>query len=587
MRAAWNAGLGLAAAIGLVVGVRSIAAWTATGPEGLLRLTPLRVHDLGITWSDSAVLPPELQSGALEALVGTVAALALACAALGLLNTVIVLADAASARTGADAVRLAIGASPSRLAAETLRRMRTLALAAGSAGLLSGAVVGLTLRAAWPGTVVGLADGSIGWDLLLALAFVWGITVVAALSGVSAVRKPGRAAGLLRQGRQAGAAPGAVFLRSALSSVHIGVGATCLLAALVLLNWPSFTPTADSPDDLWVLETEVGGASLQELFGEIDAGDARDRTAPPWSDSSSGALLGLGIRDIVVTQCGNCTRSGLPAPLWTLRASNFAVGPGWFALAGIDLVEGRTFRRGAGPDDPREVVIEESVARSAFEGGDALGRQLRLGRDHATWYTVVGVVRAHTPDVLGADGARPAIYLNSRQIADGPTDVIVLGSEAAASTVADRLDGVGALVAAPRTLNDFVDRHVHPYRWLGALAAALGTLALLLAAHGSWVASLQSTQRRRAEFALRRAIGASDRSILSLAARERLRIIGFGLFLFSLLGTAAIAGVGSSVFATGPRPFVLAGGWLGAISFAATIHAARLATRVPPARALD
>lgn len=596
-RIGWNAGLGLAAAVGLLVGIRAIAVWTVGGPRSLLRITPLPLHDLGVSWSDTAVFPQRLQVDALEGLVGTVAALALACATLGVLNAIIVLSDAAATRRGADAVRLAVGADAWRLTRETLGRVRTLGLAAATVGLLGGLVAGVALRAAWPGALGGLTDSGAGWDLLLALGVASTLVGAAALSGVASLRRPGRAAGLLRQGRQVGDAPGAVFVRSSLSVAHIGVGASCLLVALVLLGWPAFDTDGAGTDGVWLLESEVGGSELAGLLeeGETEAGATgavpgsalAPSFAPAWSDSSSGALLGLGIRDVVVTQCGNCIRSLMPAPLWTLRASNFAVGADWFELAGVEIVEGRTFEAGAGPDDELEVVVDVTVARSAFENGDAIGRRLRIGRDHARWYTVVGVVESHTPDVLGADGSRPAVYLDSRQVASGPSEVIVRGGEAEATRLADRLRAAGALTMGPRPLPAYMDLHVRPYRWLGALAAALGALALLLAAHGSWVASVQSARRRRAEFALRRAIGASPRSILTLAARERVRLIGIGLFVFSLLGTAAVAGIGVSVSETGLRPFLQAGAWLGVVSFGATLRAAWLATRVAPAHALD
>ena len=142
----WNAGLGLTAAIGILVGVRAIASWSAAGATSLLRHRPLLPNDLGVVWSDIAVRPQELQLSALEGLVGTVVTLALACAALGLLNAVIVLADAAAARRREDAVRMALGAEPRVLIRETVARLRTLLLAALSIGLTAGVSIGWPLR---------------------------------------------------------------------------------------------------------------------------------------------------------------------------------------------------------------------------------------------------------------------------------------------------------------------------------------------------------------------------------------------------------------------------------------------------------
>ena len=387
---------------------------------------------------------------------------------------------------------------------------------------------------------------------------------------------------LLRSGARSGDSPGAVFVRSALSASHIGVGASCLLIALVLLRSPVTEVGVGAPQDVWVLESAAGAVEAEVALRTLDAGES----ALSWSDSTQGALLGLGIRDIVVTQCGNCYRGLFPAPLWNTLASHFAVGPGWFEMAGVELVGGRDFASTDGAEDELVAIVDETLARSAFEAGEPLGRKLRIGRDHERWYTVVGIVRSHTPPALGGDGSRPAVYLSSRQMASGPTDLLVRGGEATAAGVEAALVAAGVDVAPPRTLPATLRGQTRPLTWLGTLVAGLGALALLLAGHGSWVAAEQSTRRRLNEFSVRRAVGASTRAILRLALTERVRLVAVGLFLFSVLGTAALAGVGGSAEGAGLKPFLWAAGWLALVSFASTARAAWAATRIAPSHAL-
>src|SRR6185503_6134043 len=91
-------------------------------------------------------------------------------------------------------------------------------------------------------------------------------------------------------------------------------------------------------------------------------------------------------------------------PYWLegARPDGFAVAeanvrmatPGYFTTLGLPLVSGREFSAQDALDAPRVIIINESLARSAWKGRDPVGRSLILDyQGGATARQVVGVVR--------------------------------------------------------------------------------------------------------------------------------------------------------------------------------------------------
>ena len=76
----------LAAAAGLLVGLRTIASYELPRPVSLLGIEPMAREGLGVLWSQRASWPAEFQAVALERLVGLLAALVLAAIAVATLN---------------------------------------------------------------------------------------------------------------------------------------------------------------------------------------------------------------------------------------------------------------------------------------------------------------------------------------------------------------------------------------------------------------------------------------------------------------------------------------------------------------------
>jgi hypothetical protein len=68
--------------------------------------------------------------------------------------------------------------------------------------------------------------------------------------------------------------------------------------------------------------------------------------------------------------------------------------PGYFATLGLSLTSGREFSTQDTPDAPDVVIVNESLARSAWNGRDPVGRTLILDyQGNLAARQVIGVVR--------------------------------------------------------------------------------------------------------------------------------------------------------------------------------------------------
>jgi len=582
-----SAALGLSTAVGLVVGLRAVAALAFPDLVPLLGLDPIPREGLGVEWSGQAVWPVELQAAALSQLFKALAALVLACAAVATLNTVIVLAEASSARRREFAVRSALGATPWVMVRALLGEIRTLTLAGVSLGIIAGVVAGAAARMTWPHALVTLTDAA-PLELAVVVTGLLALTVAAHLGAAWQTTRSGRASAALRSGGRVGADPAAVFVRKTLSAIHVTTASTVLAVAVGLSSLPSTVATPSDTES----PTVVIGATADDptIWPSVLASLAAIPGMQAESLSAPGALVGLGVRDIVVTQCGRCVRGLFPAPLWSEIADHHSVAPGFFDLAGVDLVDGRGFTSVDAEGAPLVAIVNETLARIAFEKGEPIGRKIRLGSDYETWYTVVGITRNHAEVVPGADGVRrPAVYLSALQRPPAAAHVLLAGTDKAltAAAVIMSESGVNPLDAVP--LAEYRAQQAVVLHWSSVLASFLGVLALLLATHGTWMTALQTTRRRSTELAIRRAVGAPDRAVLRFVLMERLRITGWGLAGFGFFGTMALAVINGVAGVPGPGPTAYAGisALLLVVALLASVRAATEALRVEPARLVE
>ncbi len=263
----------------------------------------------------------------------------------------------------------------------------------------------------------------------------------------------------------------------------------------------------------------------------------------------------------------------------------------FFEALGIRILRGRTFtaRDGAAP---RQVVINDRLARTLYPNEDPIGRQLRVSGGEAE---IIGVVA----DVaVGARQATPSIvYHLHRQFAAnrnwGLTEV-VSSNRADTGLLDDIRRELHAIDPAlvlyePRMLADVIGRGVAQERFALLVVAAYAALALALAAVGLYGVLSYSVSRRRREMGIRLALGAQTGAVRALVVREGglLAIAGVAAGLAgALAATRALSTLLFGVTARDPLTFALAAVTLIAIALIASWIPARAATRIDPVHAL-
>jgi hypothetical protein len=363
------------------------------------------------------------------------------------------------------------------------------------------------------------------------------------------------------------------------AAVLVGVGA--------LSSRQASQATVTPADDLTVVEAFAPDpdhwAPAIAALRAAPAVEAESLAAP-------GALVGLGVHDIVVTECGACSIGGLPTPLWNARAEHHVVGPGFFDLAGIPVVDGRGFRLEDGPGEEPVAIVSRRLANTAFEAGHAIGRRLRVGNDVDVWYRIVGVVEDRMVPTLGEDGRpRGAVYLSTEQHPLRHAAVLLRGDPAAVERAVGSLAAHGIEVRAARPAAEHLARAALPLAWAHWTLVALSLLSLVIAAHGVYLTALQTTRRQARDIGLRVALGASPGAIVRLCLVDRTRTTLWGLAGGAFLGALVSAGIqaASGAPGTGLSGYLAVGALLLTLSVAASWRAVGEALAVDPTRLLD
>ena len=233
------------------------------------------------------------------------------------------------------------------------------------------------------------------------------------------------------------------------------------------------------------------------------------------------------------------------------------------------------------------LIINESAARRFFPTQDPLDESVFLAGKARR---IVGVVK-DMRDVRLDVPAEPQWYQPS--FGDG-TQLIVRTSGQAADmipTLRRELAGSDSrlVINSIDALEDIVATTVVERRMAMRLLAALAGMALMLASIGLYGVLSYTVARREREFGVRSALGATQRSLLTLVLRDGIRLALVGVVLGMLLAlwlTGALRGLLFEVSPTEPRTFSIVAGVLVLVAAAASVVPAWRAARADPMHAL-
>jgi putative ABC transport system permease protein len=268
--------------------------------------------------------------------------------------------------------------------------------------------------------------------------------------------------------------------------------------------------------------------------------------------------------------------------------------PGYFATLGLPLVAGRDFSAQDTADAPRVIVINESLARSAWKGQDPVGRTLILDYQGGQYpRQVVGVVRDArykgprsdpAPEIFIPHAQNPYLVMNV--VARTTIDAGALAQTARAQALkVDADQPVHSVTTMERLLDDTLQQDRFAMLFVALFAAA----GLVTAATGVYALLAFTVAQRRREIAVRMAIGASSTAVARSIVMESLLLASAGC-VAGACGVAAASRLARTLlFGITPQdPLTLAATVvvLLAVVLAASWLPARRAARINPVSAM-
>jgi predicted permease len=504
------------------------------------------------------------------------------------------------------AMRGALGAGRGRLVRQVCVESLLLAGAGGAAGLALAFWAVPALLTLQPPDVPRLhevtADGGtflFGLGASLFTGLLFGIVPVSRVLASSF-------SGQLSDGQRAGAGRAAHRFRRALVVGEMALALILLAGAGLLLRSfgnlltvdPGYAtegllttrislPTAGYPDN----EHVVG--FYQRLADELGALPGVSAVGAVTNLPLDGSLGDLGI---------NFERWFVPEGEDKPNVDWQAVTPGYFEAMDIELVAGRGILPSDRAGAPGVVVFNQAAVDAWIPPGEeAIGQRLLLGGGAGPgWVSVVGVVEDIRHAGLDAP-PRPEMYLSHAQFTFWGS-----GRTPSTLTVAVRTGGVPeALVAAVRrtvtrldpvvpmaafeTMAEKRAAAVARPRFAVMLLSIFASVALLLAAIGTYGVFAYAVRRRVREVAVRMAMGARGGQVAGMVLREAALLALAGTTI-GLAGAVALGrsmrGLLYGIGPTDPTALLAAAAVLAAVSLLSTWIPAWRATRVSPASSL-
>lgn len=533
-----------------------------------------------------------------DELVGTARPAVIGAAVAALILLLIVAANSAGLSTAHAAatrhqvaIRSALGATRARLFAEQLVETLVLTLLGSLVGVWIAHVLTGVIGRSQPQLLPRLAAIRLDWAIIAA-AIAAGVLI-----GLLASLLPRQVLGrqlpdALRSSRGGSIDRRLARTGSVLVTAQVALALVLLVGAGLLVRTVQHLSTMNLgfiPDNLFVIGMNLPVPRYQSAEAQLGfERDVLDRVSRVHGVESVTASVGI---PIVGGMMAGVAIKGDPAGTAQRDIAYLSVAPNFLSSIGATIVEGR----GLLPTDvsaaPRVVIINETMARLFWPGGDAVGSQVFIGAGAPSeWLTIVGIyadIRTHGPTEL----IRPAALGSTQQyswprrhvtvrVAGHPPLMLASDLRSAIHAI-DPAIPAGAVQPFDRLIAERTARHR-----LATLALSLfGFLALVLCASGLYAVVALASRLRQREYAIRLALGARTADVRWLVFRQALLIAGVGTvtgLAAAIGGTRILNGLLHGVDALDRLILLAVGTGLLALAAIAAWQPARTAARVDP-----
>lgn len=243
------------------------------------------------------------------------------------------------------------------------------------------------------------------------------------------------------------------------------------------------------------------------------------------------------------------------------------VSPEYFATSGITIRSGRSFTAGDRVGAELVVVINETMARTYWPKGDALGSCVMLLERTAPCRRVVGIATdAHIGHVIEEPSPQYFVPLAQAPGNRREANAIMIRARAdrtaiaAAAVMREMRSELGASATPNVQLMDtWLAREFHQWKLGASLFSVAGILALLVAAVGIYSTVAYMVGQRTHEIGVRIALGARSSSIARVVLGRGIGIVAAGIAV-GLLATLAMGKlIASILYDVSPRDPVVLG----------------------------
>jgi predicted permease len=497
-------------------------------------------------------------------------------------------------------VRIAMGASHSRIYQQLLIESLLIALGGGALGLFA-AYLGLgSLLAIAPvdlprAASIHLDEAAFAFTFLVSVltGVIFGLFPALKTASVSVSES-------LREGGRTGTSAGSARLRHGLVVAEFAMSLVLLTGAGLMISTfskllhtdPGFNPRPILSMPYWLIGSKYNSTPEIDTFNRALI---QRLQSLPGVEAAGVIAAGLPLE----RGGNNGVRIAGPNASEYYNTDYREVSPGYFAAMRIPLRQGRLFSDADSSSTAPVVIVNEEFAKEHFADRGPLGEHLYVsGGLLCEVVGVVGDVKSYLDQP-----ARPTTFISSAQASYGTSRIfegwyprsVVLRANVNPLSLAPALREAFAAIdplvpiGPVRSMEQVLSHSIAPRSFLMTLLSFFAALAVLLACVGIYGVISYAVLQRTREIGVRMALGARRADVLRLVLTEAMKLIlaGVALGLAAALAlTKAMTSLLYGVSAADPATFALVILLLMFVSLTACYVPARRAMRVDPMVAL-
>jgi putative ABC transport system permease protein len=486
-----------------------------------------------------------------------------------LLLTCANLANLLLARAGARerelAVRAALGAGKERLVRQIVTESMGLALVGGVAGVALAAAAVPLLSLLVPETLPVASQPSLDLRVLAIAAAITTLTGIGfgLLPALRVGGRTGRDLSALREGVGGAGGGQKQRLRNVLVAVEVAASVVLLISSGLLIRavWriqsidPGFVPARVVTLKTALPRPKYDMTQRRVQFYNRVLADVRALPGVQSAAYITGLPMVMTGRVTGIVIPGREVPEGFRNEVVSVRS----VTSQYFQTLGIPLLQGRDIEEGDVRGRPNAAVVSKTFAERYWPGEDPIGRTFEARGEPRTVVGVVGEVKVRG---LERDN-EPQLYLSAGQVPDtafvndDPMDLVVRFS----GTTGALLPAVREIVRAAdpeqpisnvRTLEDVVAGETATRRAQLRVLGALAAIALLLSGIGIYGLLAYTVSQRSREIGVRLALGAEPAGVARMIVSQGMKLALVGLVPGVLVAYVAARGMRALLFGVAP-----------------------------------